>query len=176
MRRVDLTNRHIDRLIVLRPAITRQGTTQNKTRWQVLCYCGDTFECDTADLTRTDGKRRANCGAVKHKQGRESAAWLSPNEISMTYWNSLIAAAKRRGKGFDITIEYANAIFTGYCALSGEPIVLGANASLDRIDSSKGYYEGNVQWVSVAINKLKSDFDEAWFIELCRRVAKHNDR
>lgn len=32
-----------------------------------------------------------------------------------------------------------------------------SSASLDRIDSTKGYIEGNVEWVSLGINYLKND-------------------
>ena len=36
-------------------------------------------------------------------------------------------------------------------------------ASLDRIDSTKGYTEGNVQWVCLAVNQMKSDKTEEEF-------------
>ena len=44
-------------------------------------------------------------------------------------------------------------------------------ASLDRIDSSKGYVKGNVQWVHKDINKMKTDFEQSIFIKLCKSVA-----
>lgn len=60
------------------------------------------------------------------------------------------------------------------CALSGTPIQameLSNNASLDRIDSSKGYVEGNVQWVLSEINMMKQQYSQERFIELCCAVA-----
>lgn len=46
------------------------------------------------------------------------------------------------------------------------------NASLDRIDSLKGYIKGNIQFVSVAANFAKSDFSEKEFLEFCEAVAR----
>ena len=68
------------------------------------------------------------------------------------------------------------------CALSG--VLLSFNtiaknqtskktASLDRIDSSKGYIEGNVQWVHKKINDLKSNFDEDTLIKMCNLISKN---
>ena len=46
--------------------------------------------------------------------------------------------------------------------------------SLDRIDSSKGYEIGNVQWVTKYINWAKNDLSQKDFIDLCIAVAnKH---
>ena len=49
------------------------------------------------------------------------------------------------------------------------------NASLDRIDSSKGYTRDNIQWVHKDINKMKMDFPEDRFRELCRLVSEHTE-
>mgnify|MGYP007044016634 CR=1 FL=1 len=70
--------------------------------------------------------------------------------------------------------------------MSGLPILiaktnkerkLGINtASLDRIDSSKGYIEGNVQWVHKDINWMKQDFNEEYFIFLCSEITKNKGK
>jgi hypothetical protein len=72
------------------------------------------------------------------------------------------------------------------CALSGillEPWISNnkkqgrrMSASLDRIDSSKGYIVGNVQWVHKDINRLKWDLSQEKFIELCKLVAEYNEK
>jgi len=71
----------------------------------------------------------------------------------------------------------------GLCALSGFPIVFAntikgdmygeTTASLDRIDSLKGYTKDNVQWVHKWINFMKQDFKQEDFINFCVAVAKH---
>lgn len=46
--------------------------------------------------------------------------------------------------------------------------------SLDRIDSSRGYEVGNVQWVTKYVNWAKNDLSQEDFINLCIAVAnKH---
>lgn len=57
--------------------------------------------------------------------------------------------------------------------MTGLPIAiqqLGGDASLDRIDSSKGYIPGNVQWVDKRVNYMKQALPEGEFAELCRLV------
>ena len=49
-------------------------------------------------------------------------------------------------------------------------------ASLDRIDSCKGYTIDNVQWVHKWINVMKSDHSQDEFIALCRAVTTHQER
>lgn len=60
------------------------------------------------------------------------------------------------------------------CALSGVPIdamEITNNCSLDRIDSSKGYVEGNVQWVTSMVNMCKQSYTQGDFILMCQAVA-----
>lgn len=63
------------------------------------------------------------------------------------------------------------------CKLSGMPLKFKThkydevgNASLDRIDSSKGYTIDNVQWVHKDINKMKWNINQPEFLWLCDSV------
>ena len=62
------------------------------------------------------------------------------------------------------------------CAYSGVPLTFETNhphtVSLDRIDSSKGYTEDNVQFVCTIVNYIKQRFSEADFFDYCRLVAQ----
>jgi myo-inositol catabolism protein IolC len=43
-------------------------------------------------------------------------------------------------------------------------------ASLDRIDSNKGYIKGNIRYISVSVNWLKNNLDDNHlreFIQIC---------
>lgn len=44
-------------------------------------------------------------------------------------------------------------------------------ASLDRIDSLKGYTLDNVQWIHKDLNYMKCDYEENEYIEWCKKVA-----
>jgi hypothetical protein len=107
--------------------------------------------------------------------------------ITKTFFNYFKNGAKRRGVEFNITVDYVNSIWTGVCAISNLEITApittdgngnfsrdGITASLDRIDSSKGYIEGNVQWVHKFINIMKNGFSQEEFIYLCHQVAKNH--
>ena len=66
------------------------------------------------------------------------------------------------------------------CALSGLHINFAndfkenGSASLDRIDNTKGYIEGNIQWVHKHVNNMKLTHDQDYFINLCKSIAKNN--
>jgi len=101
-------------------------------------------------------------------------------------YNKMKHQASDRNLVFEITIKYIAKLFKeqqGKCKLSGQVLLLKehyrdtvATASLDRIDSTKGYIEGNVQWVHKDINKIKLNFNQQYFISLCKSIAEHNQK
>jgi hypothetical protein len=124
---------------------------------------------------------------VKPKYGKNHWGWTGHEEIYGSYWRQLKLNAMERKHKFNLTIEYAWKLFIKQnrkCALSGVqlefPKFLREKAdtlsrpSLDRIDSTKGYIKGNVQWVSVAVNYMKLDYSQSEFINLCKLIASHN--
>ena len=44
-------------------------------------------------------------------------------------------------------------------------------ASLDRIDNSKGYIVGNVQWVHKQVNFMKGTMEQKEFIKFCKLIS-----
>lgn len=46
-------------------------------------------------------------------------------------------------------------------------------ASLDRIDNSKGYEEGNIQWVHKDVNFMKRTYSQEYFIKLCTLISEN---
>ena len=48
--------------------------------------------------------------------------------------------------------------------------------SLDRIDSSKGYVEGNVVFCCSEINIMKNKMDYDYFIKICESILQHTSR
>ena len=101
-------------------------------------------------------------------------------EVRISHFNKFKTAARTRGLEFSITPEYIQNLWeksNKKCALSGIPIdwkgvpINEINASLDRIDSSKGYIEGNVQVIHKHINMMKQSYNNDYFIQLCMAVA-----
>lgn len=104
------------------------------------------------------------------------------------FLNSFKRSAASRGIFYseDLTPEYLYKLLESQnfrCALSGYKLLpndtlddtkQNLNLSLDRIDSSKGYEVGNVQWVTKYVNWAKNDLSQEDFIHLCIAVAnKH---
>ena len=50
------------------------------------------------------------------------------------------------------------------------------SASLDRIDSKKGYTEENVQWIHKDVNSMKMDYNEDYFIKMCQLIVEKNSK
>jgi len=121
-------------------------------------------------------------GVQRLRAGEYSAHFTGHKGIGRTYWYSVTKGAKIRNLIFGITIEWAWDLYErqgGKCALSGLPITppttrKPGTASLDRIDSSQGYLEGNVQWVHKTVNKMKSNMSEEEFLTYCKAIVTHN--
>lgn len=93
--------------------------------------------------------------------------------------------AADRSIEFSVTMEYAWGIFETQnrrCALSGELLVFGINkknslttASIDRIDPSKGYIQGNIQWVHKKVNIMKNVMLSDEFLGWCQKIVDHSE-
>ena len=63
------------------------------------------------------------------------------------------------------------------CALTGALLKIEVDhplcLSLDQIDPSKGYIEGNVQWLAWAVNRAKGDLSLYHFYEMCEVVLNN---
>lgn len=83
---------------------------------------------------------------------------------SYTREYSLLLSAKRRAKNknlpFDLVFE--DIVFPAYCPVLGieikpEQAMSNHNASIDRIDNSKGYTKDNIRIISWKANRIKSN-------------------
>jgi hypothetical protein len=123
-------------------------------------------------------KYRPNFGA----KGNKSPLYKGYEELDGRRIVSYKANAKKRGLGFSVSPKYLWKTLEHQkfrCALSNLPIVMSREnptASLDRIDSSKGYIKGNIQWLHKEINFLKQNCNQPRFVELCVAVAKASGR
>ena len=95
---------------------------------------------------------------------------------------NLVTKAKNRSKQVSPTLswEYLLGLWLkqeGKCKYSGLPLSFEANhpdtVSLDRIDSSLGYTEGNLQLVSATVNKIKLNLDEVTFLRYSELIANN---
>lgn len=145
--------------------------------WLCECECGGTSTPTTANLTKG---LATSCGCMRHQKTDQSKCWKGCGKVNGRYWCIIKSNASKRKINFDLTIEHASQLFIDQkekCALTGWGICFSKGslqtASLDRIDSSKGYEEGNVQWVHKKVNLAKNTMSQEFFIDLCNSVTKN---
>lgn len=172
---IDLTGVKFGELTVVRKLYK---TKRGSWIWECRCECGKIRKIISSSL-----KHRKSCGCLHKLYGKNNPVWKGHEEISKASWGRIIDSAALRNCGFEITIEYAWDLYlfqNKTCALSGLPISFPkthlerkySTASLDRIDSQKGYIVGNVQWVHKVINKMKTNLKQDVFVDFCLMVAK----
>lgn len=130
-------------------------------------------------------KRENIARRSKKENWRWKEEWNGYEEINGSFWNRTVKNAKLRNFEVSIDARYAYELFIKQdrkCALTGVLLTMSSvvrqskqqTASLDRIDSSNGYIEGNVQWVHKDINIMKMAHSQEYFIDLCKQVANYN--
>lgn len=148
--------------------------------WKVACDCGNELYVRLRNLT---GKhRRSQCDDCSPRR-------IDKYSPIKNQFRGAKTRAKKYKKEFSISLEYMFALLelqNNKCAISGIPLLVRPSTSarhlpggrtphilsIDRIDTSKGYVEGNVQWVTAQVNQAKSDFTQEEFDEMCRARVK----
>ena len=88
---------------------------------------------------------------------------------------------------FDLTEEYLEAIWTGYCPVFGTKFNLPGAATrtqqtptLDRVIPHKGYTQGNVVWISDFANRIKQEATSVeiqavatWLHQTEKEISQH---
>lgn len=174
---IDLTGQKFGNYTVLEK-IERPGIDQC-ARWKVRCDCGNENEVYSKALRNGEA---TSCGLC----GPRPVKWNGIGELSGSILCGIRKSAKDRNIDFNVSKEYLWELFllqNRRCNLSGLELTFGTKignriedktASLDRIDSNKGYLEGNVQWVHKNINLIKWSFSQEYFINLCEQIVEHN--
>lgn len=149
-----------------------------------MCDCGKEIETLKANLIYGSTK---SCGCLSIEL-LSNRTWKGCGDISGRYLGMLKKTARKRGIEYNISNEYLWKLFIeqeGKCALTGHKIIFTRNfrnedikqtASLDRIDSSKGYVEGNVWWVHKDINQMKWSFTLDIFYKMCEDVINFRNK
>lgn len=145
--------------------------------------CNNTYDLLCDNLFTGKSKKCVYCSMRDDGVGESNGNWKGFGKIPASTFNAAKRGAKDRNIGFDITIEYLNELFlkqSKKCALTGMDISFKnraknkQTASLDRIDSSKDYVAGNVQWVHKDVNRMKNAFNQEYFVEICKMIANKN--
>lgn len=158
-----------------------------RTKFLCRCSCGTETIVLSSHLLQGASTRCITCG--KTKKGKDNGNFTGHEDISGGWWanhimKSTTKSSKRNKLEISISMEFAWNLFIKQdrkCNLTGLPLVISNSrqlntASLDRIDSSIGYVENNVQWLHKHINMLKNIYDQNYFIEMCILIANHHKK
>lgn len=160
------------------------ATPSGHLKWYCLCECGNNCTRTGTSLIRS---KSSSCGCYS-LHGKNNPLWKGYGDISSSWFDGKILRSANGSKGnrkvkeIDIDIKYLWELFLKQdkkCALTGLDLYFPkyssnsskGTASVDRIDSSKGYIKGNVQFVHKDINLMKNVFTQEHFIKMCKLVA-----
>jgi len=158
-----------------------------KTNHKTLLTIADELKCTIWDVRLA--LENSNITIEKNTYyGPMSPNWFGYKDLSQTFWGSIQKSAKDRNILFDLTREFVWELYEKQdrkCSLSGMDICIYPRsrnkeffkfntASLDRIDSLKGYTEDNVQWVHKTVNHIKWALPQDEFISICKMIARNN--
>jgi hypothetical protein len=167
---------------MLTPISRCENDKHSHPQYTCMCRCGG--KLDVLAYCLTEGNT-TSCGCLKFRKGELNPCYQGYKGISKTLWSSLRIGAEVRNLSFNISIEFAWELYEKQgrkCVVSGVDIsfsekataMSGTTASLDRIDSTLGYTEDNVQWLHKKVNILKMAMPEDDFIAWCHQIASHS--
>lgn len=144
--------------------------------YKVRCDCGKEQLKLTHEILAKDSNFRCPKCAQKENKRQFMVDNGKVGDLNLTIYTHFKNSALKRNLEFNVSIEYLWKLFLAQnkeCAITGDKIVDFKRASLDRIDSSKGYIEGNVQWTTRQANISKHIMTMDELYEFCRKVLNH---
>lgn len=161
----------------------------------VICEnCGKSFDKEQKYINAAEKKGRKHfcsltCSTTHRNKGfdySEHNKSLPQNQKGYkqkkdTRFTWYINRARQRKRNNGITSEMLSNLWEsqkGLCAISNIPLFLHNDckdnrylASLDRIDSSLPYQEGNIQFIALPLNLAKQTLDNQEFISFLKEVS-----
>lgn len=158
-------------------------------RWMFKTQC----DCGSIDIKRKDWVLTGRTTSCKSCASKRTAKKYPPpvnfkgiGGLSKTHYSTIKNGADRRNIPFNVSIEFLWDLYEkqkGICALTNIPITLSPaikdcnvnwdviTASVDRIDSTKGYEVGNVWWVHKEVNRLKNNYSLQDLVYWCKLIV-----
>lgn len=113
-----------------------------------------------------------------HRQ--QTKDWIKNNQAARLYQACKNNAKKRN---VEFTIDLEDVIIPEKCLLLGVPLTningqgrVKTNASIDRVDPSKGYIKSNIRVISDLANRMKQNATETELIAFAKGVLNCYDR
>ena len=171
--KLNLTGRVFNKLTVIGENL--EYNKKQARRWNCQCECGNIRIASTSQL---HGGWVYSCSeCIIHTPNHRQYV----GDLGKTYFSGVKHGAAKRNMICEISQQDAWSQFekqNGKCALTGRDLTFKCNgeqtASLDRIDSTKGYTIDNIQWVHKDVNMMKNNFDDK-FIEWAKIITKYQE-
>jgi hypothetical protein len=165
-------NHFVGEIISNKKLVSYEGKNKHSHHiWKWLClFCHNEYGPSTIGHL----KRSTKC--IHCNSGENNKKWKGYKELTGSWLFQYRHDAKKKNRDWLVSPEYLWNKWleqNGRCAYTGIDLHHGENASLDRVDSSLGYIEGNVQWVHRNINRMKSNFTDKEFVNMCEQVSKY---
>lgn len=161
---------------------TRETSIANSREWHA------------AHREEANSKRKAHYHANKAHHLAKAREWQRAHPVEMKakriqhrqnyQWANALSGARKRalmlGLPFDLTREWAIATWTGLCAISGLPFVLGKpgdhwrTPSIDRIIPDVGYKQDNCRFVLFGVNALKGTGTDKEMFEVAKAIVANS--
>lgn len=132
----------------------------NKMAYKVCKYCSRTNKYPEQRMVRDFQEYEL------HRK------WLSAIQDSLTRGKKVLeCSVDLKDLREQLDKQNSTCPYTGRVLLVKNMFKKDSNASIDRIDSSKGYIYGNVEWVYKPINIIKNGLSKEDFISICKEVS-----
>lgn len=162
--------------------VTRSKT--NRLLYRCICSCGTPLLIRPSEFNTCKPQLRCNECQKKHMQ---KTMGKGSKDIHGRYLSRIKNRARRDNISCSLTIEDLQLQWDkqkGICSLSGIELTTYKtgkqrtqknchNASVDRVDSKKGYEVGNIEWIHKKLQEMKLDKDKKEFIRDCKEVAEY---
>jgi len=151
-----------------------KGIRVNNVVYKCQCECGHLSYLSSYELRSGKSTQCMECG---HKQAHvKHSSEYNIGDLTQTKYCKIRKGALARNIEFNVSMNYLWELYLlqdKKCVLTGDPLPNINKASLDRLDSTKGYIEGNVQWVTKQANISKHTMSMDELYEFCKKVLNH---
>ena len=176
----DLTGKVFGELTVM--SMLEDRNKGGKAQWDCVCSCGNKRVVNTSSLT---SGRCTKCEECCSKEGYHKTYKNREKALFINVYNRLKQRHKKKGGSKDSIISFErfkelSSMPCVYCGVKYSRVIADRSSDteinlvgIDRIDSSKGYIEGNVVSCCGFCNRLKMEYAAHGFYAWLKRVTEH---